>query len=1282
MHVRFADQPIALVGKDRRLRRWFRRHFPPGHWSYTAAPTPPFGPARLWQFERAAVPLGGLPRFRWSQLLPPTWEPNRIWIPVGATRFSVGLLVLDNEAAISLYRKLDQDEGFFWLTIDGQAAIGAYRPIDIIPISSRERLSAQAASDGNRDQGLYLAVVVDPRWFWQHVIIPLHRPTTWGRILSTLESELNVRIYVDYGNGPIPWREAREISDFQADLNTTTSTSRICLPRSTSTSPLPTSTTTTTTTTSPEEALLPDPDAWTTPGEPATVILDAVAASLGLVVMPPTLEYETGGSFYLRVILSRKRFSPPSGLLAASGRSDWKKDRNPPPQRVRVLYPTCAANKAIIRWDAYEHHDWNGRGTRVYETTTCNCPTPCAEAIAQRIRKLIDALEPGLASGESPGWALATSPLGSDVDSLTIDIERGRCLLDGQISSAEPLTYAVVCERYKESTTTTPQGGPGRPPIDECAPCTCTWVCENGTAYIAENTCPDGCDCSPQPRPCRAGDQWSVVVPCTVTTPPPCTGGCIWLWDSELEFWGLYQNNCPDGCYCQPPQFCGGADCPYASTDCVRSEDLLPQPKCGTTTAEPTSSTSPGPTTSSTIWPPGHPCNPTTTTSTTTTPQPDCCCGNRCGCIWKARPQTGGFRWFLFSSTCCYSCPCQPPDRLPTNLCDVEWTPCAPPTTTPSPAPCIPCGGYCTWVWQQDWRRWVLVDNRCRTYWTCPCPDGSPCRECRCRPPSAEPEDTPHAPWVTRCECVCPTTTPWPYPCDPPSTTPVPTTTSPPPACGRPCIVKWDGQTWSGGNCPPECPCLAPPFPGTVDGECRESVCAGTTSSTTSTAPPTTTSSTTTTTTTRCPGNCVYVGTEGGPILLQNNCEAGCFCEPAPCTAVSPGDTVVVGCLYPQQAQTTTSCQCFGYCEYVFQPEPRVFRRTCSPGCTCQQLSCNDVQTPIPLLTPLRVPCVPPPESTTPCPCDGFCVYEVRSGPDGRRRVYPVSHSCRISSTASFCGCPRLCLSDFANDFWGTVVLRCTSDRSKSDRQCPCAGHCVWVAWQPTGDPYYVNWIIYENNCSDDCVCNPPSRPPYHVNDIEYTDCVQSTTTTPSICEGLPCAWRWNPDRQTWELIRGCTYPGCICPMPMPYHGYDWRVVEGHCVRVSIDPPWGTTGLPPVWTTTTTSGGLPTTTSSAITTTTQAATTTTTASQPTTTSSTTSSTSTSTTTTEAPTTTTEGGSTTYGCTGSCYYYWDEEFGYCQLWYWTCQGDCASCPEYGFVPREWCPQSVPCPAYEP
>src|SRR5690606_26948359 len=112
--------------------------------------------------------------------------------------------------------------------------------------------------DPQEDAGdeLYLLVLVDDRYFWQFVHIPLDHPRRWGEIIETLQDTLQAKVRFWTPDGDILYDKITtddldRFPDLEADIHaTSTTTSRVCTTSTSTSSTSSTSTSSTSSTTS------------------------------------------------------------------------------------------------------------------------------------------------------------------------------------------------------------------------------------------------------------------------------------------------------------------------------------------------------------------------------------------------------------------------------------------------------------------------------------------------------------------------------------------------------------------------------------------------------------------------------------------------------------------------------------------------------------------------------------------------------------------------------------------------------------------------------------------------------------------------------------------------------------------------------------------------------------------------------------------------------------------------------------------------------------------------
>ncbi|MFN9137392.1 MAG: hypothetical protein ACK5YE_16250, partial [Planctomyces sp.] len=186
----------------------------------------------------------------------------------------------------------------------------------------------------------------------------------------------------------------------------------------------------------------------------------------------------------------------------------------------------------------------------------------------------------------------------------------------------------------------------------------------------------------------------------TTTTPAPCSGSCLWVWNSGSKTWSVQTSDCASTCACDAPGFCGESSGESTRTDCISGGAPQP-PYCGGST--------------------------TTCPPTTTSPNPGC--GE--GCTYYYRFGA----WHLIANHCTGpQCSCCAPTGIPAGdpECQTQTVGCCFPPPPPPPPPPLPCLGSCDWVWEPQSDVWVRISGNCSTN----VPGG-----CACAPPAFPGED-------------------------------------------------------------------------------------------------------------------------------------------------------------------------------------------------------------------------------------------------------------------------------------------------------------------------------------------------------------------------------------------------------------------------------------------------------------------------------------------------------------------------------------------------------------
>jgi hypothetical protein len=174
----YAGKPLLFPDADARLQEWLDRYCP--FEDLLPAATPAMhtdGRGRPQGHWPHAI---GLPRFNW-QLRPPRWRLNSLWWPTGASRFALGLFVVDEATADYLFSFTSQ---FKTLQIDSLEVSMAQLPM--LPISSEFT-----------DNCAYLLPLVDARYFWQWSKIDpltLNSQSSWADVRSAITTGLGIAV--------------------------------------------------------------------------------------------------------------------------------------------------------------------------------------------------------------------------------------------------------------------------------------------------------------------------------------------------------------------------------------------------------------------------------------------------------------------------------------------------------------------------------------------------------------------------------------------------------------------------------------------------------------------------------------------------------------------------------------------------------------------------------------------------------------------------------------------------------------------------------------------------------------------------------------------------------------------------------------------------------------------------------------------------------------------------------------------------------------------------------
>lgn len=175
-------------------------------WDFVWAPRPGalhYGsqppPVAWWRQAPAAAPIHA------RQCRPPRWILNSLWLPTGASRYGIALLLADGERVQTIMRTTPES-GEVSLSVSAKMAGG-----DVASVTSQTwyllppvALNAPAfAAGAGSSSDLFVVPLVDARFFWQFRAITFTSSPeswTWDEAQGAVDDAISGKGSIDWGN--------------------------------------------------------------------------------------------------------------------------------------------------------------------------------------------------------------------------------------------------------------------------------------------------------------------------------------------------------------------------------------------------------------------------------------------------------------------------------------------------------------------------------------------------------------------------------------------------------------------------------------------------------------------------------------------------------------------------------------------------------------------------------------------------------------------------------------------------------------------------------------------------------------------------------------------------------------------------------------------------------------------------------------------------------------------------------------------------------------------------
>ncbi len=208
MILRYAGVPLLLEDPGFEFQAWLEQSLSlnglslfgvqdPSHMEVRSRPRGPF----LDRSSGESAPHVGLPLLNYSMTRPPEWRINTLWWPTGATRNSIGLFLADDDSIEKIKKAVAERDGKATLEIgtDDDKPPVAFKSMYLLP---PHKITA------GEKQGLWLICLVDGRYYWplrSSGDLVVSSNTTWPQLIQKLMGLLGVAgsadtPHADYGS--------------------------------------------------------------------------------------------------------------------------------------------------------------------------------------------------------------------------------------------------------------------------------------------------------------------------------------------------------------------------------------------------------------------------------------------------------------------------------------------------------------------------------------------------------------------------------------------------------------------------------------------------------------------------------------------------------------------------------------------------------------------------------------------------------------------------------------------------------------------------------------------------------------------------------------------------------------------------------------------------------------------------------------------------------------------------------------------------------------------------
>lgn len=215
-HISYAGVPLLLEDPGYEFQVWLERNLslldltlfgiePPDIYQGRNRPRGPFlgGTFEVTDedtVELPSTPFVGLPLPNYSTRRPPRWKINTLWWPTGATRWSIGLFLVDEASLDRIIGRLASNGAATFVAREVAGGVpGVFLRTNLHMLPPRVLNNTETGVNG------HLICLVDERFYWQFLdtgLLEVNTSTTWEEVYDHIGTSMGVTIdYDDINDG-------------------------------------------------------------------------------------------------------------------------------------------------------------------------------------------------------------------------------------------------------------------------------------------------------------------------------------------------------------------------------------------------------------------------------------------------------------------------------------------------------------------------------------------------------------------------------------------------------------------------------------------------------------------------------------------------------------------------------------------------------------------------------------------------------------------------------------------------------------------------------------------------------------------------------------------------------------------------------------------------------------------------------------------------------------------------------------------------------------------------